>query len=61
MKRDGTLTKAEQTTLRKAFYILDEWWQAHRLDDDATTCDAIAEVVTILNEHLPRVLREASE
>ena len=61
MKKDGTLTKAEQSTLRKAFYILDDWARAHRMDDNESTVNAILDVVVILNRELPVVLSESQE
>lgn len=58
MKRDGTLTQSERTTMIKAFDIMQKWVKAHRMDDDEDHVDGIFEAVRLLNAHMHAMLRE---
>lgn len=58
MRKDGTLTKAEKSTMLKAFHIMQQWVQAHRLDD--CDVDEIAECVHLLNGHMHAMLDDDS-
>lgn len=59
MKRDGTLTQAERTTMLKAFDIMQRWVRVHRMDDDEAHVDGIWEAVKLLNRHMHAMLAEA--
>ena len=58
MKRDGTLTQTERTTMLKAFDIMQRWVKAHRMDDDETHVDGIWQATKLLNVHMHAMLRE---
>lgn len=58
MKRDGTLTQSERTTMMKALDVMHEWVRVHRMDDDETHVDGIREAERLLSVHMSAILSE---
>lgn len=60
MKRDGTLTQSERTTMLKALDVMHEWVRAHRMDDDETHVDGIRKAERLLSAHMSAMFSEVA-